>query len=90
VCGFFRYQLDVDLKTIVTADKLDTSSKRVETRKVRISFLGSMAVDCMDGTSMVVMFSRMLAAAGNLHISTPGVLEDRHGRSVVNAFLFFW
>lgn len=29
-----RYQLDVDLKTVVTSDKLENSTKRLETRKV--------------------------------------------------------
>lgn len=29
-----RYTLDVDLKTIVTADKLESTTSRVETRKV--------------------------------------------------------
>eukprot|EP00897_Mesotaenium_endlicherianum_P002339 jgi/Mesen1/2132/ME000152S01220 len=28
-----RYQLDVDLKNVVTVDKLDTATKKVETRK---------------------------------------------------------
>ena len=30
-----RYTLDVDLKSLVTADVVDNSSKRIEVRKVR-------------------------------------------------------
>jgi len=32
--GVCRYQLDVDLKSLVTMDKLDNSTKKEETRKV--------------------------------------------------------
>ena len=30
-----RYTLDVDLKSLVTADVVENSTKRIETRKVR-------------------------------------------------------
>ena len=47
-----RYQLDVDLKAVVTADKLENSTKKLETRKVsEVLRNGQSAIDshvCFD------------------------------------------
>lgn len=40
-CTILRYTLDVDLKTVVTPEKLESTASRVEARKVSTAYIAS-------------------------------------------------
>lgn len=47
-CTILRYTLDVDLKTVVTPEKLESTASRVEARKVITAYIASPLGLCLN------------------------------------------